>query len=241
MAAYPISTPVSFTGGAVIDFNSATIREFANTAGSTGALVYRDGSANMISLAIGSASDVLTVVGGVPAWSAPSANAVSVLAYGTASTDGIPTGDTWTTFANGGGGSNYITWSTAAPGNDAGASFNTTTGIYTVPATGIYQVSAMVHYTASNIGAGTITTPPAGTASRQLRIFKTNGSPFVAALSIRQAEASISNPTYVYIPGTNVSLTAADTLVLQGRQDTGAALTLDVVQGQTYFSLHRVS
>jgi hypothetical protein len=239
MAAYPISTPVTFTGGAVIDFNSATIREFANTAGSTGALVYRDGSANMIALAIGSASDVLTVTGGVPVWAVPSANAASVLAYGTAAAVGIPTGDTWTTFAN--SGTNYITWSTAAPGNDAGSSFNTTTGIYTVPATGIYQVSAMVHYTASNIGAGTIVTPPTGTASRQLRIFKSNAAPFTVALSTRQAEASISNPTYVYIPGTNISLTAADTLVLQGRQDSGSALTLDVVQGQTYFSVHRVS
>lgn len=47
------------------------IAAFDDTSGATGDVYYRDVSGNFVRLAIGSASDVLTVTGGVPVWAAP--------------------------------------------------------------------------------------------------------------------------------------------------------------------------
>lgn len=239
MATYPISTPVNFGGSNTIDFNSATITDFTNTS-ATGDIVYNDGSNQMVRLAIGSTSDVLTVSGGLlPSWAPASVNLQAMLARATGATNGIPTGDTWIPVANAGGGSNYITWSVAAPGSDAGSTFNTTSGVWTCPATGFYQFSAGVMFAGNAFGDGTITTAPSGNATRQARFRKTNATAFTIAFVQRQAEASSANTTAVMIPETCVSLTSGDTVSLQVRQDSGGPLLLEVVDGETWFSVHR--
>jgi hypothetical protein len=243
MATHPISTSVNFNGGGVIDFNSSLAQEFANTAGFTGALVYNDASNNMVRLAIGTAGQVLTVTGGLPSWQPSAASSVAtMLAKATAQLGTVASGDTWVTVNNA-----VVTWNDAANGgNDTGSAFATATGVYTVPATGVFQFSAGVHFQPLAFGNGSIVSAPTGLASRQLRIRKTNGSPFTIGLAMRQAEAfgpsaGTENPTALEICAACASVTSGDTIELQVRQDSGTALNLEVTDGQTWFSIHRCS
>ncbi len=52
--------------------NRRKVMYYNNNSADTGDIFYRDSSANMVRLAIGSANDVLTVSGGLPSWAAPS-------------------------------------------------------------------------------------------------------------------------------------------------------------------------
>lgn len=52
--------------------NRRKVMYYNNNSANTGDLFYRDSSANMVRLAIGSSGDVLTVASGLPSWAAPS-------------------------------------------------------------------------------------------------------------------------------------------------------------------------
>lgn len=52
-----------------------TVAAYNDASGATGDVYYRDVNGNLIRLAIGATNDVLTVTGGVPAWSAPTPGA----------------------------------------------------------------------------------------------------------------------------------------------------------------------
>ncbi len=127
---------VSFSGTALPIANGGTASTTAaaafntlNPMTTTGDLIYESGANTASRLAIGSTSQVLTVVGGVPAWATASSNA----AYGVASYQGCTTVVT---------GTNTLVFSTQLA--DPGSSYNTSTGVYTVPRTGAYLVSGFV-------------------------------------------------------------------------------------------------
>jgi hypothetical protein len=237
MAAYPITTPVNFNGAGLIDFNASAIRDFVTTA--QGDLLYRSSAMtnDVDRLPIGANGTVLTSNGTVPTWAASSASLTSFMATASAAIAPVPASDSWNTLNN-----TYVTWNdSTGPNHDAGAAFVPATGAYTVPATGIYQVSATVHFQGNATGnvPATITTPPVGLATRQLQaLASTTG---VLSFGMEQAEASGSNPTKVTLSATNVSLVAAETVVLQVRHDAGSSLNMEINSGQTWFSIHRVS
>lgn len=61
--------------GSYLYFSPSTTRKtvavYDDSSGATGDVYYRDSGGNIVRLAIGSASDVLTVSGGLPSWAAP--------------------------------------------------------------------------------------------------------------------------------------------------------------------------
>jgi hypothetical protein len=242
--AYHISTPTTFdntTIGDLITFNASG--PIANTGAQissfvcslSGDMLYRSATANVLErLAIGTTGQVLQVVGGLPSWQTATGPmgtnsfAVSASADGTA----VPTGVTFQTLT-----STQVTWDNATSGNhDAGAMFNTTTGIFTVPATGTYLISAGVRFAGNNTGTGSI----AGKIGiRQARVFNTTVASTnpVYLFNDAQANASNTNSTSVILGPVAVTLTATNTFALQVRHDAAVALAMadDVDNATTAF------
>lgn len=233
-SAYPISSPVEFvntTAADTLNFNADGpavgaenhIENFVVT--TAGDLLYRaSGGSNLLErLAIGTAGQVLTVVGGLPAWATPTPGSTSetFLATASAAAGTVAASATYTDVD-----SALVTWDdSTAPNHDAGANFTPGTGVFVVPATGIYTISASVSFDGNNTGtSGTIT---GRRAIRQARIQKTNATAYTVAFAERQPNAFNSNPTQLYMVAANASLTAGDTLVLQVRHDASTALGLN--------------
>lgn len=260
---YPINAPINLVntngGTDTINFNAdgpATnlenkIQNFVVT--TAGDLLYRDGGANnyLERLGIGTAGQVLTVVAGLPSWQTSTGTQDVFTAFITASIAGIPTSraggaspGTWFNLNN-----TYVTWSTAAPGTDPDAVFTPATGFFTVPATGTYQLSALITFdsgTGVNAGSGLPAAPlPSGTAVRQVQIYDVTSSTVLATVT-RQVEGSNTNCTAVSVSTEQVTLTAADTIVVRVRHDRSAANTVAigevavVLPSQNYFSGRRV-
>lgn len=262
---YPINTPVTLvntTPNDEIDFQadgpSAGLlnkaKNFVTT--SAGDMLYRaSGGNNYIErLPIGSSNQILTVVGGLPAWSANVTTGSNFTARVTASIAGIPTSRSgganpgvWFTLN-----STYVTWSTAAPANDANTVFNTASGLFTAPANGTYQFSAVIsfdHMVGGAAGAGLPAAPlPSGTAVRQAQIYSpTLGGGTELQIVSEQAAPSNSNITAVSISTAGVVLTAGDTVGIRVRHDRSVANVVTIgdvtkaAPGQTYFSGKRIA
>lgn len=113
-------------------------------------------------------------------------------------------------------------WSVAANTHDYfSASFNTTTGTFTVPRTGIWCLTGSVGYAAN------------ATGGRNVQITKTSGAenlPATYLLSQGAGGASCAVTTYVG------RLVAGETYQLQTQQDSGGALSLVAAINYTRFS-----
>jgi len=263
---YPINAPIDFvnTNGGTDELNfqadgPATnlinkVKNFVVTTG--GDMVYRDTGANnyLERLPIGTVNQVLTSTGLVPVWSSvvPS-GANTFTARVTASIAGIPTSrsggaspGTWFALNN-----TYVTWSTAAPGNDPDAVFTTATGLFTAPAAGYYSFDAVITFdsgTGVSAGAGLPAAPlPRGMAIRQAQIFSpTLGGGTALATVTRQVEGSNNNCTAISISVVSVLLAAADTVQIRVRHDRDAANTSTIgnvaisIPSQTYFVGRRI-
>jgi len=260
---YPINAPINLvnTNGGTdeINFNAdgpATnlenkILNFVTT--TAGDLTYRASGANnyLERLGIGTNGQILTVVAGLPAWSTSVGAQDVFTAFVTASIAGVPTSraggaspGTWFNLNN-----TYVTWSTAAPGTDTDAVFTPATGFFTVPTTGTYQLSARVTFdsgTGVSAGAGLPAAPlPSGTACRQVQIFNVTSSTILAT-GVTQNSPSNLNQTVVSLATEQVTLTAADTIVVRVRHDRSAANTVTIgnvtisLPSQTFFSGRRV-
>lgn len=260
---YPINAPINMvnTNGGTdeINFNADgpitnlenKILNFVTT--TAGDLVYRAAGGNnyLERLGIGTNGQVLTVSGGLPVWSTASGSQSVFTAFVTASIAGIPTSrsggaspGTWFNLNN-----TYVTWSDAAPGTDPDGVFTPATGLFTVPSTGTYQLSALITFdsgTGVNAGSGLPAAPlPSGQAVRQVQIYNVTTATPLATFT-KQVEGSNNNCTAVSIATEQVTLTAADTIVVRVRHDRNAANTVTVgnvaivLPSQNYFSGRRV-
>jgi len=261
---YLINAPITFahtTVGApdILDFQAGgastlTLNQVSNFVTTTaGDMLYRDaGGSNLLErLPIGTNGQVLTSNGTIPVWAAAVTTTPSVFtAYVTASVAGIPTSRTGGTNSNAWFNLNntYVTWSKASPGTDPDNVFNTTTGLFTAPATGTYRLCCQVTFDSGvgvNTGSGITTSVPNGQSIRQCELFNVTTSTVLATTTV-QVSASNNNQTVTAIPSVEVPLTLNDTVVVRVRHDRTAANTVTVgdvtiaLPSQTYFSGVRV-
>lgn len=264
---YPINAPIDFVntngGTDTLNFQAdgpATnllnkIQNFVTT--SPGDMVYRDTGVNnyLERLPIGSAGQVLTSNGSKPVWSGsviPSGQG-TFTAYVTGSTTGIPTSrngganpGVWFALSN-----TYVTWSTAAPGNDPDGVFTAATGLFTAPTAGYYSFDAVVTFDSGvgvNAGTGLPAAPlPSGMAVRQAQLYSpTLGGGTELATVVRQVEGSNDNCTAVSICATSILLSMGDTVQIRVRHDRAIANTVTIGNpaivrpSQTYFTGRRV-
>lgn len=265
--AYPINAPVDFvnTNGTTdtLNFNADgpaanLINKIDNFVVTTaGDLLYRaSGADNYLErLGIGTAGQVLTVAGGLPAWATPSSafGKGVFTAFVTASVAGVPTSrtggaspGTWFTLSNA-----YVTWSTAAPGNDPDGVFTVASGTFTVPVgqAGTYSFDAVVTFDSGagvTAGSGLPAAPlPSGMAVRQAQIYSPSQATAFSTVT-RQVEASGSNCTALSLSVVGVPLADGDTVVIRVRHDRTAANTVTIgnvaiaIPSQTYFSGRRI-
>lgn len=109
----------------------------------------------------------------------------------------------------------------------ANANFNASTGVFTAPAAGYYQVSAQLCWVSA---VGVVS------AAYQATIVA-NGT--TVAIGRFQQEATGTVAPSVQVSAV-VSLTAGQTLVLQGLQASGAAYALSTSAGLNFLSINRV-
>jgi hypothetical protein len=234
--AYHISTPITIDVSAPLDNFDFDI---TGPAAGTGALAQNfvvsavgdtlfraSGVPNVLErLPIGTANQLLQVVGGLPSWQTvplpiPSATN-SALVSMSATVAPVPTGNTWQILSN-----TYVTWDNSTSGNhDAGAMFTVASGVLTIATTGIYQVSAGVRFAGNNTGTGTI----AGKiATRQCRLFNTTAAATnpIYLFNDQQANASNTDSTSVLLSAASLLLTAGNTFTLQVRHDAAVALNM---------------
>ena len=131
------------------------------------------------------------------------ASANDALLYTNASAQSIPTG-VYTTVTG---------WTKVF--DRVNSHFSATTGVFTAPATGYYQISGQIWFSASAV-------PSVGTGFNVLVV--ANGVTVAEPTSVAQTTASAS--ATIGIPGVVVSLAAGQTLIVQARQNTGAAVAL---------------
>lgn len=260
---YTINAPITFahtTVGApdIIDFqaggaSTTTLNQVSNFVTTTaGDMLYRDVASNLLErLPIGTNGQVLTSNGTIPVWAAGVTTTPAVFtAYVTASVAGIPTSRTGGTNSNAWFNLNntYVTWSKTSPGTDPDNVFNTTTGLFTAPASGTYRFSCQVTFdsgTGVNSGDGITTSIPNGLSIRQCELFNVTTST-VLATTTTQASPSNSNQTVTAIPSVEVPLALNDTVVVRVRHDRTLANTVTIgdvtiaLPSQTYFSGSRV-
>lgn len=262
---YPINAPVDFVnsngGSDELNFNAdgpATnllnkVQNFVTTTG--GDLLYRDVGVNnyLERLAIGNLNDILTSDGTKPIWTPPAAGGATFTAYVTASVAGIPTSrngganpGVWFSLNN-----TYVTWSTAAPGNDPDGIFNTVSGLFTAPSNGYYSFDSVISFDSGvgvNAGTGLPAAPlPSGMAVRQAQIWSpTLGGGTALATVTRQVEGFNGNITAVSICVTSVLLSLGDTVTIRVRHDRNLANTVTIgnvlisLPNQTYFTGRKV-
>jgi hypothetical protein len=234
--AYPISAPAEFlntnAGTDYIFFNASDglastenkIRDFVTS--TAGDLIVRPVGADndLDRLAIGTAGQILTVVGGMPTW----ANAMVTISATTtftasATTSGtltLPSSSTWSTVS-----SSLVLWDTSTGGNnDDGLMFDTTTGIWTVPVTGTYSFSACATFAGNNTGTGTGF--GGRRAVREARIYNLTSNITMIGNS-KNANSFNGNPNVIELATVRKELTAGDTLALQVRHDADQALALE--------------
>lgn len=249
MSSYIISPPVLFDNSipSTIDFEARdaagqnTVENFVTT--TVGDIVYCDTTgppSTLTRLAIGGNGDVLTVVGGLPAWASGGGSLSSIfLARALTSVTPIPTSqsgggnaNTWFTLN-----STYVTWNdTTAPSSDADGVFTPATGTLTIPSTGLYILSGQATFAGNNDGAG-VTTTPTGTAVRQVRLQNlTSGT--TLAVYTKQAESFEDNSCTLPLSSGSYALTAGDQIVMQVRHDVSGSgtLAIRVSTGETFFS-----
>lgn len=161
----------------------------------------------------------------LPGWNVPAPGSASetFLAEATAATaSAVAAGSTWVTVD-----SSIITWNDSTlPNHDAGGIFTPATGIFAVPSTGIYSMSASIAFegNSSGNGGGGIS---GRRAIRQARVRNTTTGATMTFGEI-QAQASNLNPSLIKLVVANVSVTAADSLVIQVRHDANISLALSV-------------
>ncbi|WP_321951880.1 hypothetical protein [Paraburkholderia bannensis] len=108
-----------------------------------------------------------------------------------------------------------------------GANFNASTGVFTAPATGYYHVDAALAF-AGNTGAIFTTSAVVVVA---------NGATACNSVFYRQTTSNVAQQS---IASCTVSLTAGQTLTIQGVQNTGASLALNGTSAQNWVSIFRV-
>lgn len=257
---YQINAPINFANTNVNDtlnFQSdgpaaGVLNKIENFVATTaGDLLYRaSGGSNYIErLGIGLTGQVLTVIGGLPVWSATAGSTASFTAHITSNIAGIPTSrigganpGVWFNLN-----STYVTWSTGAPGYDPNTVFTVATGSFTAPVAGTYVFSALVTFDSGigvNGGSGLPAAPlPSGFAVRQAQLYSpTLGGGTIIATGSEQVSGSNNNVTSVEIPEVGVVLGLGDTVNLRVRHDRNAANTVTignptiVLPSQTYFT-----
>jgi hypothetical protein len=237
--AYPINAPVIFTGtGAVffantgaIDFNNQTVTDFVTSV--TGSTFYVGSGGAVTALPIGTAGQYLQVNSGAnaPQWVTLASEGPIFSAFSTASATAITGSNTWQTLTD-----TYLTWDMSAPGV-TGASFDPTTGEFTVSDAGVYEFACSVAFQGNNSATpGLLSSVPAGLASRQVAL-QVNSTE--VTFSAAQAEPSNSNRTQVAIYNAKLSLAPADVVTVAVRHDASTPL---IVGGdaRTSFSGSRV-
>lgn len=108
-----------------------------------------------------------------------------------------------------------------------GTSFNATTGVFTAPVTGFYYVSAALAFSANT---GAVNT------RGQINLL-VNGVTVASAPYTRQTATSTEMTPQI---SALVSVTAGQTIVIQGQQNTGGAVTLDGNATFNYLSIVRI-
>ena len=262
---YSINAPVTLentNANDVIDFQAdgpATgvlnkVNNFVTT--TAGDMLYRAAGGNnyIERLPIGTSGQILTVSGGIPAWSTNVATTSSFTARVSGSVAGIPTS------RNGGANSGvwfnldntYVTWSTAAPGFDSGSVFTASSGRFTAPSAGTYEFSALVSFDSGggvNSGSGLPAAPlPSGRACRQVQLYSpTLGGGTIISTSAKQNDGSNNNITTVPVPKIEIVLGAGDIVLLRVRHDRSGTNTVTIgnpaiaLPSQTYFSGKRIA
>ncbi|HEX8894483.1 MAG TPA: hypothetical protein VF783_14225 [Terriglobales bacterium] len=109
------------------------------------------------------------------------------------------------------------------------ANFNASTGVFTAPATGYYQVSGMLTFASALQAVNT---------AYQMSVV-VNGATTVAQASFRTQAAATFAPTVV-LPTVVVSLTAGQTITVQGFQNSGSAQTLNNGAALNVLSINRL-
>ena len=154
----------------------------------------------------------------------------------------VAPGSTWVTLD-----STVVTWDkTGDPKHDAGNIFNTSTGVFTIPARGIYLISATVAFEGNNSGGGGGGIP-GRRAIRQARIYdQTTGVTLIFAEI--QANGYNDNPPQVCIMSSNIQIDENDEVVLQVRHDASVSLAVSVnidgtptIGPSTFFTAHRTA
>ena len=197
--------------------NNVTGAKIAMGSDATGDIMYYNGT-DYQRLAIGSSSDVLTVSGGVPTWTAPSGGggfAVDLLATKT-SAQSLATGGTGVT-------PDDLIFNNVVTSPSVG-SYNSGTSVYTVGTTGLYMITVNVLSPSANAASGT---------APQLLV---NGTTVVYGVS-----TSINNfPTSTWHRGeltTVISLTAGDLVKIKcANQNTGSTTSIST-DGSTRISI----
>lgn len=228
---------LSPTGGIVfnpttnINFSNSQIDNFVVTG--AGDLISTTDGTTLSTVAIGATGQVLTVVGGLPAWQTPATQGQLLSLFATADGPTAAGSNTWVDLNN----VNANLAATTGGVTDAGYA---TGGVLTISVTGVYEVCAGVAFTAKNLGnPSTFVTGPLGRASRQLRVVDGAGAIIYATVA-RQAEASNANPTHVAISNCKIALNANDTVKVQYRHDSPTALGILGGNRETYFSVARI-
>ena len=187
-------------------------------------------------------------VSSAPVWGAVPTSVSTETFHAVATVQGANTvsaGSAWVALSPAAG-AGPVTWDdSTTPNHDAGTSFDTTTGIFTVPTTGIWQISSSVQFEGNATGnrGGGIT---GRRAVRQARYRKSNANAFTVTCEEYEAQASANNPTMVSLSSACVSLTSSDTVRVEVRHDANTSIQIlseedgtPTTGPSTYFSAHR--
>jgi hypothetical protein len=219
-------TAFALTGGTLAQFAATTSAQLAGVISDetgTGALVFGTsptiGTATINTPTISGGSINNTPIG------ATTANTGAFTTLGASANDALLYQTTNAQSFTSGSAATVTTWTKVF--DRVNANFNAATGVFTAPATGMYFVSAALAF-AANTGA--INT------RGQINIVA-NGVTVAIGVYTRQTATSTECTPQV---SALVSLTAGQTIVIQGVQNTGGAVALDGGATFNYVSINRV-
>jgi hypothetical protein len=223
---FPITAPVYYEvgiSGAPIDFNatggtSNIIKNFVTTSRGDMIICLTGSSTNQLErLAIGTEGYFLRVVGGIPSW----ANFDSLTAVKTATqakpatalpvASAIITG-AWTLTTNAGGSQANDSFNPSGP-------FNTTSGIFTVPATGTYHIIAEIQAIQSVNG---------GQGRRIAIVQSPSPGPGTIVASNIYTPASSTTIANTYSVSSTLNFNSGDTFAIELASATVATLTVQL-------------
>lgn len=208
-----------FSCGTTYALTSGTLAQFAATTSAQLAGVISDetGSGALV-FATGSAINPASTGATTPgtgAFTTLSASGNDALFYQTTNAQSFTSGTSAT----------VTTWTKVF--DRVNANFNASTGVFTAPATGFYYISAALAFSANTGAVGT---------RGQINLL-VNGVTVASAPYTRQTTTSTEMTPQI---GVLVNATAGQTIVIQGQQNTGGAVTLDGSATFNYISIVRI-